>query len=105
MRFYYRRLVLGPIPCPMNGIGGDALEIAFFTMKAFILYKEPDLAVKHIVYLLGLMLMRFGVITGRASRDHQAALVPIPFANNHRAGTRLAALDSLYFGYVRAFDV
>src|SRR5688572_28288793 len=105
MRFSHGGLAVGTIPSPMNRVGGDTLEIAFFTMKAFILYKEPDLAVEHIVYLLGLMLMRFSVITGRASRDHQAALVSIPFADNHRSGTGLAALDALHFGHVRASDV
>jgi hypothetical protein len=74
-------------------------------MKTLILDKEPDLAVEHIVYLLGFVLMRFGVITGRAGRDHQATLVAIPLADNHRSGTRLAALDALYFGDLRAFDV
>ena len=53
----------------MNRVGGNTLEITFFTMKALILYKEPDLAVEHIIYLLGFMLM-VGVIW--RARKHAA---------------------------------
>jgi hypothetical protein len=81
------------------------VEVAFFAEIAFIFNEKPDFPVENVIDLFRLMLVRLGMITRSAGSDHQAALVAIAFADGHRTGPGVAALNPIILGNFVAFDV
>src|SRR5512135_1808486 len=90
---------------PMHGVRGNAMEVAFLAEVARVSDEEPDLAVQDVIDLLGLVLMRLGVIARPSGGDHQAALVAVAFAHDHGAGAGFAALYSVVFRNLVAFNM
>src|SRR5262245_33517138 len=97
MRFGNGRILVGPIKRPMHRVGGDTMKIAFLAEITFVFDKKPNLAFENVIDLFRLVLMWLGMITGSSSRDHQAALVAIAFADHHLTGAGLAGLSSVVF--------
>ena len=105
MGFSDRRLIVGTVPCPVDGIGRNALEVALFAMKALVLDEEPDLTVHDVVDLLRLVLMGLGMITGRPGGDHEAAFIAVALSHNHGSRSRFSRLDALRLRNIAAFNM
>src|SRR5918994_267776 len=85
---------------PMNLMCGNSLEVTLFTLKGFVLDKEPDLILENIVDLLSHVRMRSGVITGCPNGMHQAAFVTIGPLHSHPSLPLCRATNHLTFRYV-----
>src|SRR5262245_65752981 len=103
MGFSDRRLIVGTVPCPVYGVGGDALEVALFAMKTLVLDEEPNLTVHDVVDLLRLVLMGLGVITGRPGGDHGAAFIAVALSHNHGSSSCFFGLDVIRLRTLRTF--
>src|SRR5262245_1518388 len=97
-------VLVGAVPCPVYGVGGNSLKVPFLAMKALVLDEEPNLTVHDVVDLLRFVLMGFGMIAGCAGGDHEAAFIAVALSDNHGSGSRFSRLDSLRFRNIAAFN-
>jgi hypothetical protein len=105
MGFSDRRLFVRTVPCPVYGVGRNALKVPFFAMKAFVLDEEPDLTIHHVIDLLRLVLMGLGMITGRPGGDHEAAFIAVALSHNHGSRSCFSRLDALRLRNIAAFNM
>jgi hypothetical protein len=71
------------------------MEVTRLAMKPLILDKEPNLALEHMINLLGRMGMRCGVITGRPYCVHQATFAAVGALYDHRSFALFTAANHL----------
>src|SRR5262249_11797687 len=98
-------VLVGAVPCPVYGVGGNSLKVPFLAMKSLVLDEEPNITVPDSVDLLRFGLMGFGMIAGGAGGDHEAAFIAVALSDNHRTGACFTALNPRVFQNIRAFDV
>src|SRR5262245_41357874 len=105
MRFGDERVGIGIVPGPVDLVRGNSLEIALLAMKSLILDKKPDLAFHDEIKLLRFMRVRLGVITGSPGRNHETALITVPFFHHHGALAGSAGLNPLSSRNILVLDM
>src|SRR3989338_2410978 len=95
MRLGHHRLFVRAVPGPMDLACRDPLKVALLAMESLVLDEEPYFPFQDVIDLLGLVNVGRGMVAGRPRGDHQAALVAVALARNHRPLALASGPDAL----------